>query len=116
MAAAGSPAAGSAAFGAGGDADAAAGPGALAGDPFEHRDQRPRAHLVADLDLHLGDDARGRRRHLHCRLVTLEHEQRVVLLDGVACFDEELDDGDLFEVPDVRNLYFSGGQASLLES
>ena len=47
--------------------------------------------------------ARGRR-DLHRRLVGLEHDQRVLDRDLVADGDEDLDDGYLVEIPDVRDL------------
>ena len=88
--------------------------GPVGGPALEQRQKRAGADLVANLDLHLGDDARRRRRNLQGRLVALEHQQGVVLLHRVARLDQELDDGNVLEVSDVRDGYFRCGQASLL--
>jgi hypothetical protein len=71
---------------------------------LQHQHQRAHAHLVADRDLELFHDARRRRRDLHRRLVALDRDQALLRLDRVARLDQHLDDGDLGEVADVRDL------------
>jgi hypothetical protein len=70
---------------------------------FESQDQRPFAHLVADRDAHVLDDAGGARRNLHRRLVAFDGDQALLERDRVARLDEHLDDRDVGEVADVRN-------------
>jgi hypothetical protein len=48
-------------------------------------------------------DTRGRRRHVHRRLVGLERYERILDGDGVADRHENLDYRNLTEVPDVRD-------------
>ena len=49
------------------------------GDRFDQRDQAAFGQRVAELDLHLPDRARERRRHFHRRLVRFERDQPLVL-------------------------------------
>ena len=72
--------------------------------PSSMQDQAPHRDRVPDLHLQLLDDARGRRGHVHRRLVGLERDQRVLGRDLVARGDEDLDDRDVGEVADVRDL------------
>src|SRR5437588_315042 len=59
---------------------------------------------VAHLDLQVLDGAGGGRGDVHRRLVGLERDQRVLRLHRVAGFDEDLDDRDVREIADVRDL------------
>ena len=58
--------------------------------------------------MELADHAGERRGHVHRRLVGLEREQRVVERDRVARRDVDLDDRDVLEVADVRDLDRNG--------
>ena len=78
---------------------------------LEREDRRALRDLVADLDEQLADGAGLRRGHVHARLVGLEHDQRVLGGDGVAGRDQHLDDGDVGEVPDVRDLDLAHSRA-----
>ena len=71
---------------------------------LEHDDRRAFADLVADLHENLFNLARGWRGHVHRRLVRLERDERILGGDGVARFHEDLDDRDVLEVSDVRDL------------
>jgi hypothetical protein len=71
---------------------------------LDDRDRRALAHLVADADEELRDDAGDGGGDLHRRLVALEHEQRLLGGDPVAGLHEQLDHVDGFEVADVREL------------
>ncbi len=68
------------------------------------RDDGSFVDLVAELDLQLDDLPAGRRRDLHRRLVALDRDQRLIGRDDVARLDQHLDDLDVLEVADVRNL------------
>ena len=59
---------------------------------------------IARLDLDLGRRARGRRGNLQGRLVGLQGDQRVLGLDHGARLDVDLDDRDVLEIADVRDL------------
>ena len=63
----------------------------------------PLETLSPTLHEQLADGAGLRRGDVHARLVGLEHDQRVLGGDGVAGRDQHLDDGDVGEVPDVRD-------------
>jgi hypothetical protein len=83
------------------------GRGAGASAPsLERQQQRTFADLVANLDAERFDHAGCRRRHVHRRLVRLERNQRILDLDCVARFDQDLDHRHVGEVADVRNLDF----------
>ena len=73
---------------------------------FEHRDQVADVDLVAELDLEFLDHAGRGRRNLHRRLVRFDRDQRLLELDRVAGLDQQLDDRDVLEVADVRDLDF----------
>ena len=73
---------------------------------FQHDDQRAFRHVVADLDLHFLDDAGGRTRHVHRRLVGFERDERLLFLDGVTRLHQHLDHGDVLVIADVRHLDF----------
>ena len=73
-----------------------------AADARVGRKQAALAHLVADLDVDLADDAVLRRRHVERRLVALEGEQRRLSTDGLSGRDEDLDDRHVLEVANVR--------------
>ena len=78
---------------------------ARGGAVVDGEDHRADLHLVALLDLDLFDDAGHRRRHFDCRLVGLELQDRLVLLDRVADVDEHARDvaaGDV--LPQFGNL------------
>ena len=59
----------------------------------------------------LSDAPSGGCRHFHTGLVSLERDERVVRVDGVARLDMDLDDRHIFEVADIGHVYFgsSGG-------
>src|SRR6185503_709888 len=71
---------------------------------LEREDRRALGDRVADLDEHLADGAGLRGRNVHARLVGLQDDQRILGGDGVAGRDQDLDDRDVGEVPDVRDL------------
>ena len=73
---------------------------------LDHQDHRAFADLVVDLDLELLDHAGMRRRDLHRGLVGLDHDQPGVDRDRLAGLDHHLDDRDVLEVADVRDLDF----------
>ena len=77
--------------------------------PFQHRDHRALRHLVADLHAQLLHDAGVRGGNFHRRLVAFERDERVFLRDRVAGLHEELDDGNVLEVADVRDLDLDRG-------
>ena len=72
---------------------------------IEHNHQRPFAHLVADFHLHFAHRSAGGRGHIHRRLVGFERNERVLRLDLIAGFYEDLDDRDVLEVADVRHFH-----------
>ena len=74
---------------------------------FEHQYQRALRHLVAHLDADFPDHPRMRRGNFYGRLVRLEREQRLLLLDPVAGLDQHLDHIDILEIADIGNLYFN---------
>ena len=76
------------------------------GRAFQHRDQVTGVDLVAQLDLEFLDHAGRGRRNLHRGLVGLDGEQRLLDLDRVARLDQQLDDGHVLEVADVRHPHF----------
>src|ERR1700730_1981221 len=76
------------------------GGGAVREPRFQRQDQAPLADLVADLDPHVLDRPRARRRHLHRGLVGFECDQRVFRLDPVAALYRDLDDRHILEVAD----------------
>mmetsp|Transcript_69592 Transcript_69592/g.163617 ORF Transcript_69592/g.163617 Transcript_69592/m.163617 type:complete len:553 (+) Transcript_69592:4046-5704(+) len=82
---------------------------------FQRKDARALADLVAQLDLELGDHASGAGRDLHRGLVTLDGDQALLDLDGVADLDQHLDDADFVEVADVGNLNFNACHDSRLQ-
>src|SRR6267143_1572599 len=67
------------------------------------KDRRALRHLVAHLHLQFLHHAGRGRRYLHRRLVRLQRDQRLLLRNGVARFDEYFDDLDFLEVADVGN-------------
>ncbi len=79
---------------------------------LEHQDHRALGDLVAHLDPDFLDGARVRRRHFHRRLVGFERDQRRLLLHGVARLHLDLDDGDVLEVADVRDLDLERGHGA----
>ena len=72
----------------------------------QRQDDRALAHLVAELHLHLADDAVGGRGHVERRLVALQRDERLVGLDRLARLHVHLDDGHVLEVADVGDLDF----------
>lgn len=80
---------------------------------LEHQDHGSLAHLVIDLDPDLLHDAGVRRRDLHRRFVGFDNDQAGVDRNGLAGFHHHLDDGDVLEVADVRNLDFDLGHTAL---
>ena len=59
---------------------------------FEHQHDLPDLDLVSRLHLDVGDDAADVRRHFDRRLVGLELEHRLVLLDGVPRLHQNAND------------------------
>ena len=74
---------------------------------LEERDHAAGGDLVADLDAQFGDPAGGRRRDLHRRLVRLDRDQALLLRHVVPGLDQDLDDFDVLEIADIRNLQFA---------
>ncbi len=75
--------------------------GGLSFDARVGREQAALAHLVADLDVDLADDAVLRRRDVERRLVAFEGEQRRLFADRLSGRNQDLDDRDVLEVADV---------------
>ena len=73
---------------------------------LEQQDQRALRHLVAHLQLERLHHPGLGRRNLHRRLVRLQRDQRLFLVDRVAGLDQHLDHFHFLEVPDVGNLHF----------
>ncbi|MDT4847739.1 hypothetical protein FQZ97_818070 [compost metagenome] len=69
-------------------------------------DHRALADLVAHLDLDLHYLAGDRRRHVHARLVGLQHDQGLFRLDRIAGLDQYLDHFHRVEIADIRHLDF----------
>jgi len=62
----------------------------------DHADRLAHGHGLAGLGDDLAQDAGRRRDHFDGRLVGLNYEERLLLLDGVAWLLEPLGDGALF--------------------
>ena len=62
------------------------------------------------------DDAGGGRGHVHRGLVGFEGGDGVFSLDAVANLHEQLDDRDVGEIADVRNLHFNHAHGGLLRA
>ncbi len=78
--------------------------GAVGRGAVEDQEDRPLGDGVADRDLELADRPGRRRRDVHRRLVGLERDERVLLGHRVAGAHHDLDDRDVGEVADVRDL------------
>jgi hypothetical protein len=76
---------------------------------LDGRDHGALGHLVAQLHAHFLHGAGVRRRHFHRRLVGFERDERILLLHRVPRLHQELDDGDVLEVADVRDLDLDDG-------
>ena len=75
---------------------------------FHHQEHGTFAHFVAHFDLELFHYTGDGRRHIHGCLVCFQRNERLLFLDFVACFDGYFDDGDVLEIPDVRDFDFNG--------
>src|SRR5262249_15548733 len=73
---------------------------------FERKNPGTLGYLVANPDPHLLHHACLRRRHVHRRLVGLERNERVFLVDGVAGLYQDFDHRNVLEVADVGGCYF----------
>ena len=82
---------------------------------FQHQNHIAFAYLVADLDLEFLHDAGNGRGHFHRRLVGFQRDQRLLRRRRVAGLDQHFDDGDIFEIADVRYFDFDGLAHGLLQ-
>ncbi len=73
---------------------------------LDHGDHVTFGDVAAFRDFQLGDLAGDSGRHFKCRLVRLERDQWLFLLDRVALGDQYFDDFDRVEIADVRDLDF----------
>src|SRR5688500_8138684 len=73
---------------------------------FQHEDKRTFRNLIADLDLKLLNNAGFRRRNLNCCLVSFQRDKRGFLFYRIASVYEYLDNGNILEVPDIRDFDF----------
>jgi hypothetical protein len=71
---------------------------------LQTQDGRALAHPVADLDQEFAHRAVLRCRDVHGGLVALKRDQRVIGLDRISDGHMHLDDRDILEVTDIRNL------------
>ena len=78
--------------------------GSRGGGRFNRHDDRAFIDLVAQFDFDLLHHAAVRRRDLHRGLVAFDRDETLLGLHGVARLDEQLDDGHVLEIADVRNL------------
>ena len=72
----------------------------------KHQDYRTHRDLVAELDLDFLHDAGVRGGHFHRRLVALQRDQRVFLLDRIADLDQDFDNGDIGKITDIGDFNF----------
>src|SRR5271167_2104155 len=77
------------------------------------RQQRPLAHLVADLDLDLADHARLWRGDIQGGLVALQGQEHFLLGDRLARLDVDFDDRHVLEVADIGKPDLACHQGSL---
>jgi hypothetical protein len=79
-------------------------PGRRGGADAQEQNGIAFGHPVASRDPHLRHAASSRSRHLHAGLVGLQRNERIVRFDLGAGRDVDLDDLDLLEVANIRDL------------